>query len=102
MSRLGEKQLQFQLMSNAVEKSILWRMKRPSVDCLVDSQSQFCDPEDTPSQGEALGSQVKTTAFAVIYLTLPEMPEAALVYIYVMGTHNSHATDLTHNDNETG
>ncbi len=102
MSRLGEKQLQFQLMSNAVEKSILWRMKRPSVDCLVDSQSQFWDPEDTPSQGEALGSQVKITAFAAIYLTLPEMPEAALVYIYVMGTHNSHATDLTHNDNETG
>jgi hypothetical protein len=77
-------------------------MKRPSVDCLVDSQSQFWDPEDTPNQGEALGSQVKMTAFAVIYLTLPEMPEAALVYIYVMGTHNCHATDLTHNDNETG
>ncbi|CAM6037538.1 unnamed protein product [Sphagnum compactum] len=31
LSRLGEKQLQFQLMSNAVEKSILWRMKRPSL-----------------------------------------------------------------------
>ncbi|KAH9546059.1 hypothetical protein CY35_12G076600 [Sphagnum magellanicum] len=68
LSRLGEKQLQFQLMSNAVEKSILWRMKRPSVDCLVDSQSQFWDPEDTPSQGEALGSQLVLEEIDVPYI----------------------------------
>lgn len=58
LSKLAEKQLQFQLVSNPFRRSIIWRMKRPSVDSLeptdiIDTQESKgadCELQEPSSQ----------------------------------------------------
>ena len=58
LTKLAEKQLQFQLVCNPCPWSIMWRMKRPSEDSSGEAANRFWDAEDADTQTEGPSSQV--------------------------------------------
>ncbi|KAG0572097.1 hypothetical protein KC19_VG068100 [Ceratodon purpureus] len=68
LTKLAEKQLQFQLVSNPCPRSIMWRMKRPSEDSSGEAASRFWDAEDVDTQTEGPCSKLVLEEVDIPYI----------------------------------